>query len=358
MSFVKISSRVTKPRECANCNAMLAWLTRILLGLRSVLEARAAREAEILALRQQLLVLNRGRPRVRLRNIDRLILVWLCRMFPSLLDTMVIVKPETVLRWHRRGFRAYWRWKSSRRGGRPRIDSDVRALIRRMSRENPLWGAPRTHGELLMLGFEVSESTVGRYMIKTRRPRSQSWTTFLRNHAAGIASIDLFVVRTISFKLLYGLVILRHARRRLVRIAVTTNPTAEWIAGQVTEAFPWSEAPRHLIRDRDAAFGPVYTRRVRAMGIRDRPIAPHSPWQNGHVERLIGSIRRECLDHLVISGEAHLRRILKTYASYYNELRTHLTLDKEAPNGRRSQTVGTIVAIPVLGGLHHQYVRV
>ena len=219
-------------------------------------------------------------------------------------------------------------------------------------------GAHPIHGELLMLGIEVSESTVGRYMIRIGRPRSQGWKTFLRNHAAGIAAIDLFVVRTISFKLLYGLVILRHARRRLVRIAVTTNPTAEWIAGQVTEAFPWDEVPRHLLRDRDGAFGSAYTRRIRAMGIRDHPVAACSPWQNGHVERLIGSIRRECVDHVVVSGEAHLRRTLKIYASYYNEVRTHLSLDKDAPNPRRSQKVGSIVAMPILGGLHHQYVRV
>jgi hypothetical protein len=328
---------------------MLASLTRILLALRSVLEAGASREAEILVLRQQLLVLNRRRPRVRPRNIDRLVLVWFCRLFPSLLNTMVIVKPETVLRWHRRGFRAYWRWKSLRCGGRPRIDSEIGALIRRMSRENPLWGAPRIHGELLMLGFEISESTVGRYMIKTRGPRSQGWKTFLRNHAPGIAAIDLFVVRTISFKLLYGLVILRHARRQLVRIAVTGNPTAEWVAGQVTEAFPWNQAPRHLIRDRAAAFGPVYIRRVRAMGIRDRPIAPRSPWQNGHVERLIGSISARI-------SRSHYRVLVRRTcvafsrsATYYNEIRTHLALDKEAPDGRRSQTVGAIAAIPVLG---------
>jgi transposase InsO family protein len=166
------------------------------------------------------------------------------------------------------------------------------------------------------------------------------------------------VVRTISFKLLYGLVILRHARRRLVRIAVTSNPTAEWIAGQVTEAFPWDEAPRHLIRDRDGAFGPAYARRIRAMGIRDHPVAARSPWQNGHVERLIGSIRHECLDHVVVLGEAHLRRVLKTYAGYYNRVRTHLSLDKNAPNYRRSQRIGNIISMPVLGGLHHQYFRV
>jgi Integrase core domain len=188
-----------------------------------------------------------------------------------------------------------------------------------------------------MLGIDISESTVGRYMIRTGRPRSQGWKTFLRNHPAGIASVDLFVVHTISFKLLYGLVILRHARRRLVRIAVTSNPTAEWIAGQVTEAFPWNESPGHLIRDRDGAFEPAYTRRIRAMGIRDHPVAARSPWQNGHVERLIGSVRRECLDHLVVAGEAHLRRTLKTYVAYYNEVRTHLTLDRDAPDGRRSE---------------------
>src|SRR5208337_5182618 len=178
------------------------------------------------------------------------------------------------------------------------------------------------------------------------------------NHVAGIAAIDLFVVRTISFKLLYGLVILHHARRRLVGIAVTTNPTAEWIAGQVTEAFPWDGAPRHLLRDRDGAFGSAYTRRIRAMGIRDHPVAARSPWQSGHVERMIGSIRRECLDHLIVFDEAQLRRVLKNYASYYNQVRTHLSLDKDAPEFRRPLKVGRIAAIPIFSGLHHQYVRV
>jgi transposase InsO family protein len=294
---------------------------------------------------------------VRLRNIDRLLPVWLYRLYPSLLDAIIIVRPETVIRWHRRGFRAYWHWKSRPLGGRPRIDSRLRALIRRMNRENPLWGAPRIHGELLMLGTEVAESTVGRYMVRRHRPPSQGWKTFLRNHAAGIASLDLFVVRTISFKLLYGLVILRHARRRLVNISVTENPTAEWIAGQVTDAFPWDEAPRHLLRDRDGAFGPAYTRRIRAMRIRDHPTAPRSPWQNGHVERFIGSIRRESLDHLVVFDEAQLRRVLKNYASYYNQVRTHLSLGKNAPDFRRPQKFGRIAAIPIPGGLHHQYVR-
>jgi Integrase core domain len=333
---------------------MVAFLAQLMLVWRAHFESRARLEAENLVLRQQLLVLNRRLPaRLRLRNIDRLILVWLYRLLPTLLDAIIIVTPETVLRWHRRGFRAYWRWKSWRRGGRRRIDREVRDLIRRMSWENPLWGAPRIHGELLMLGIEVSESMVGRYLIRTDRPRSQGWKTCLRNHAAGIAAIDRFMVRTISFKLLYSLVILRHARRQLVRIAMTSNPTAEWIAGQVTEAFPWNEAPGHLIRDRDCAFGAVYNRRVRAMEIRDRPVVARSPWQNGHVEPLIGSIRRECLDHVVVFGEAHLRQILKAYAAYYNQVRTHLSLDKDAPESQPSQKVGSILTMPILGGLHH-----
>jgi transposase InsO family protein len=338
---------------------MFACLLTLLLIVRTRLKSRASLEAENLGLRRQVIVLSRkSRSRVRLRNIDRLIFVWLCRCFPAILNAIIVVKPETVLRWHRRGFRVYWRWKSRRIGGRPRIDSEIRALIRQMSRENPLWGAPRIHGELLMLGIEVAESTVGRYMARRRPSPSQGWKTFLRNHAAGIASLDLFVVRTISFKLLYGLVILRHARRRLVTIKVTSNPTAEWIAGQVTDAFPWDEAPRHLIRDRDRAFGLAYTNRIRAMGIRDHPIAPRSPWQNGHVERLIGSVRRECLDHMIVLGEAHLRRVLKSYAAYYNDVRTHLSLEKDAPDFRRVQPIGTIVSVPILGGLYHQYVRV
>jgi len=209
-----------------------------------------------------------------------------------------------------------------------------------------------------MLGIEVAESTVGRYMIRRRRPPSQGWKTFLRNHIDGIASLDLFVVRAISFKLLYGLVILRHARRRLMSIGVTDNPTAEWIAGQVVDAFPWDEAPRHLLRDRDGAFGPAYTRRIRAMRIRDHPTAPRSPWQNGHVERLIGSIRRESLDHLIVFDEAQLRRVLRNYASYYNQVRTHLSLEKNAPDFRIPQKLSRVAGISILGGLHHQYVRV
>jgi len=237
-------------------------------------------------------------------------LLWLYRLYPSLLDAIVIVQPETVIRWHRRGFRAYWHWKSRHVGGRPRIDSEIRVLIRRMSRENQPCGAPCIHGELSMPWIEVAG--IDRRQVYGPAPQttSQGWKTFLHNHAAGIASLDLFVVHTISFKLLYGLVILSHARRRLVTSSVTSNPTAEWIAGQVTDAFPWDEAPGHLIRDRDRAFGFSYTHRIREMGSAIMT-APRSPWQNGYVERLIGSIRRESLDHLIVFDEAQLHRVLK-----------------------------------------------
>src|SRR5208337_3474928 len=251
---------------------MAEWLKLLAYTLRSRFKSRARLEAENLVFRQQFNVLIRKMPRrVRLTNSDRLLLVWLYRLFPSIVSAIRVIRPETLIRWHRRGFRAYWRWKSRRGVGRPRIDGEIRDLIRQMSMANALWGAPRIHGELRTLGIEVAQSTVAKYMVpRSRRPPSQSWKTFLRNHAAGIASIDLFVVPTAFFKLLYAVVILGHERRRLIGFGVTAHPSAEWIAQQVTEAFPWDEAPRYLIRDRDGAFGPAYTRRIRAMGIRDR----------------------------------------------------------------------------------------
>jgi transposase InsO family protein len=227
-----------------------------------------------------------------------------------------------------------------------------------MSIANPFWGAPRVHGELLKLGIDVSQTTVAKYMAKGRRPPSQGWRTFLHNHADGIASMDLFVVPTVSFRLLYGLLILQHGRRQILWLGVTAHPTAEWIARQLTEAYGWTAAPRYIIRDRDAVYGDIFIRRLRAMGIRDRPTAAESPWQNGYVERLIGSIRRDCLDNVIVLGERHLRHLLKSYQSYYNEVRTHLSLSKDAPVSRAVQAVGDIIAKPTLGGLHHQYVRI
>ena len=334
-------------------------LVKLLGGwLVGLFRSHAGREAEIVFLRHQLLVLRRSAPpRLRLRTTDRLIFVWLYRLFPSLLGAAIIFKPETLVRWHRSGFRLYWRWKSRRRVGRPQVPSEIRDLVRTISQDNPLWGAPRIHGELLKLGIGIAQSTVAKYMCRRRGPPSTGWRAFLRIHTAHIAAIDLFVIPTIGFKLLYGLVILRLERRRLVWINVTAHPTAEWIARQITEAFPWDEAPRYLIRDRDTSYGVAVTRRLRAMGIRDRPISPRSPWQNGHVERLIGSIRRECLDHVVALGEGHVRHLLANYQAYYNGVRTHLALDKDAPLRRPPQTVGEIASIPWLGGLHCQYTR-
>ncbi len=338
---------------------MVALLCFFLTLLVSPFKSKSRLEAENAALRHQLTLLRRKvRGRVQLTNDDRLFLIQLYRWFPSILKTITIIQPETLVRWHRAGFRRYWRWKSRSMGGRPKIDADLRALIRRISVDNPLWGAPRIHGELLKLGFEVAQSSVAKYMVKRRGPPSQRWRTFLCNHAPDIAAMDLFVVPTIGFDLLYAIVIVRLMRRDLVWINVTANPTAEWIARQITEAFPWDESPRYLIRDRDRVYGATVTRRLRAMGIRDKPIAPGSPWQNGFAERLIGSIRRECADHVVALGEGHLRRILQSYTLYYNELRTHRSLNKDAPLHRAIESLGAIISRPVLGGLHHQYCRI
>jgi len=251
----------------------LLWLA--LIGL---FRSRASLEAENLALRQQIIVLRRTAPkRLCFNNFDRLIIVGLCRLFPGARDALAVVRPETVIRWHRAGFRAYWRWRSRPRRGRPTVPLEIRQLIRDMSLANPLWGAPRIHGELLKLGIAIGQTSVAKYMARRRGPPSQGWRTFLRNHADGIAAMDLFVVPTISFRLLYGLLIVRHDRRRLLWLGATTHPSAEWIARQLTKAFGWEEAPGYLVRDRDRSYGEVFVRRIRAMGIRDRPISPRSP---------------------------------------------------------------------------------
>src|SRR6201993_4657526 len=280
---------------------MIGLLSFALAVLASPFKSRLRLEAENAVLRHQLMVLRRRLPgRIRLANPDRWVFIQMYRWFPSILSVLTIVRPETLVRWHRAGFRRYWSWKSRSSGGRPQIDTELRVLIRRISVENPLWGAPRIHGELLKLGFEVAQSSVARYMVKRREPPGQGWRTFLRNHAPEIAAMDFFVVPTIGFGLLYGFVIVRIDRRDLAWSNVTANPTAEWVARQITEAFPWDEAPHYLIRDRDRIYGGVVTRRLRAMGIRDKPTAPASPWQNSFAERLIGSIRQESLAHFIV----------------------------------------------------------
>jgi len=339
---------------------MVALILLALRLLAALFKSKSRLEAENAVLRQQLTVLRRNvRGRVRLTSGDRLFFAQLYRWFPPILGIITIVRPETLVRWHRAGFRRYWIWKSRSRGGRPPIGTELRALIRRMSQEKPLWGAPRIHGELLKLGFAVAQSTVARYMARRcYDPPGQSWATFVRNHAPQIAAMDLFVVPTIGFNLLYAFIIVRLARRELVWVNVTAHPTAEWIARQITEAFPWNEAPRYLIRDRDAIYGIVVKRRLRSMGIRDKPISARAPWQNCFAERLIGSIRRECVDHFIIFGEQHLRQILRSYARYYNEARTHRSLNKDAPVSRPIQPNGRVISHALVGGLHNQYVRI
>jgi transposase InsO family protein len=325
----------------------------VCLALIGLFRSQVSLQAEILTLRHQLNVLRRQSPqRLTFSSIDRLVFAGLYGLAPGVLDTLKIVRPQTVIRWHRAGFRTYWRWKSRPRSGRPKTPREIRQLIREISLANPLWGAP------LKLGIDVGQTTVAKYMAKRRRPPSQRWKTFLHNHADGIASMDLFVVPTISFRLLYGLLILRHDRRQILWLGVTAHPNAEWISRQLTEAYGWNVEPRYIIRDRDAVYGDVFIRRLRAMGIRDRPTAPRSPWQNGYCERAIGSIRRECLDHAVVFGERHLRHLLRSYATYYNAARTHLSVNKDAPMPRTVHSVGRILPTPLLGGLHHLYVRV
>jgi transposase InsO family protein len=338
---------------------MFALLHALGMFVADLFKSRSRLEAENLFLRHQLNVaMRRAPPRLRLHGSDRAFLVWMIRLWPSLIGTVHVVQPETVLRWHRAGFRALWRWKSRNRAGRPKINRELRDLIQRMSSENPLWGASRIHGELLMLGFEVAQSTVSKYMPRGGRPPSQSWKTFLRNHANAIAAIDMCVVPTLTFGRLFAFLVLGHGRRQLLWFEVTRHPTAAWLARQITEAFPWASAPDYLVRDNDRAYGHIFTARVRAMGIRDRPITPGSPWQNGIAERLIGTLRRECLDQLVVFGEGHLRRVLSSYAVYYNQTRPHRSLQKDAPLRRSIQRIGNIAAIPILGGLHHRYVRI
>ena len=334
-------------------------IIHLLATIADLFKSRRRLEVENLFLRHQLNVaLRRAPQRVRLRAGDRALMVWMTRMWPNLLGLTRVVQPATILRWHRSGFRAYWRWKSRARPGRPRVERELRDLIRRMSEENPLWGAPRIHGELLKLGFKVAESTVSKYMIRRRGPPSQTWRTFLRNHAEAIAAIDLCVVPTLTFERLFAFLIVGHGRRQLLWFAVTRQPTAEWLAQQVVQAFPWETAPAYLIRDNDGAYGQMFTSRLRTMGIRDRPISPRSPWQNSFVERLIGTLRRDCLDHVLIFSEKHLRQVLKSYALYYNEARTHLGLSKDTPLPRTIQCSGIISATPVLSGLHHRYARI
>ena len=338
---------------------MTSVLFSLLLTLRGMARSRAALHLEVLALRHQLEVLQRSQPRrLRLVQADRWLWTWLSRVWTAWRTALVIVKPETVMAWHRRGFRFVWTWKSRRRTGRPTAPADLRALIRTMSQTNPFWGAPRIHGELLKLGMDVSQATVATYMVRRRQPPSQTWRTFLGNHIGQVMAADFFVVPTATCRLLFVLVILAHERRRVMHVAVTDHPTAAWTAQQLREAFPWDRAPRYLIRDRDHAFD-GWTETAKTMGIDELLTAPRSPWQNAYAERFIGSARRECLDHVIVFSAPGLQRLRKLYCAYYEQSRTHLSLNKDAPIPRpiAAPGDGRVVAIPQVGGLHHRYER-
>ena len=328
--------------------------------LRSLLRTQTELAAENLALRQQLAILEHNSKRPRLRKPDRIFWAWLSRLWPNWRSALLIVQPETVVRWHQQGFKLYWRWKSqSRKPGRPKIDAEIRKLIRRMSLENPFWGTPRIQSELRLLGYEASKATVDKYKVRRRKPPSQTWRTFLDNHVRDIVAVDFFTVPTATFRILFCFIVLRHDRRVVVHFNVTANPTGQWTAQQVVEAFPEETAPRFLIRDRDAIYGEFFRQRIEHMGIEQVVTAYRSPWQNPYVERLIGSIRRECLNHVIVFNEAHVRRILASYFEYYHESRAHLSLEHNAPVPRRVEhpSEGKVIAIPQVGGLHHRYRR-
>jgi putative transposase len=315
---------------------------------------------ENLALRQQLAVYKRTVTRPPLRRTDRLFWIGLSRVWTGWRGPLVMVTPDTVVRWHRRRFREYWTQLSGRpTGGRPAVNAEIKALVTRMAAANPLWGPPRIHGELLKLGIDVAERTVSRLLPKRCSPPSQTWRTFLANHVRDLVSIDFFTVPTAQLRVLFVLVVLAHHRRRVVHFDATEHPTAHWTAQQIVEAFPTDTAPPYLLRDRDRVYGAQFRHRVKGMRIAEVLTASHSPWQNPFAERLIGSVRRECLDHIVVLGERHLRRILIAYFAYYHCARTHLALDKDAPDGRPIEPpeLGAVLQIPEVGGLHHRYVR-
>ena len=315
---------------------------------------------ENMALRQQLAVLQRNTKRPRFTDGDRLFWVLYSKVADGWQKVLLIARPRTIHDWQKNRFKKFWARKCRRKGpGRPRIDREVQELIRTMSQANPIWGTPRIIGELAKLGITVCKTTVDKYRVRRKGTPSPSWKTFLSNEAKAIAGIDFFTVPTATFRVFYVFIVLMHERRRVVHFNVTEHPTARWTAQQIVEAFPWDSAPRHLIRDNDVIYGVEFCARLEGMNIKETRTAYRSPWQNPYCERIIGSIRRDCLDHVIIFNEAHLRRILESYFDYYHRCRTHLSLDKDCPEPRATDPPenGDVVAFPQVGGLHNLYAR-
>jgi putative transposase len=339
---------------------VLPVVSALLAFVAALFRSRRSMQFEILALCHQLAVYQRSIRRPRIQPADRLLWAWLARLWSGWQDALTVVQPRTVIAWQQQRFRAYWqRLSQGGTPGRPAVAKELRELIRRMWQANPTWGSPRIVGELQKLGIHVAKSTVEKYRVRHRKPPSPTWRTFLKNHMADVVALDFFTVPTVTFRVLFVLVILTHERRRVVHFNVTEHPTAEWAAQQVIDAFPWDKAPGYLLRDRDRVYGASFRQRVQHMGIEEVVIAPRSPWQNPYVERLIGSIRRECLDHVIVLHERHLRRLLTSYFQYYHRWRTHRALDMDCPVPRPVQRpeVGLIWEVPDMGGLHHHYER-
>jgi transposase InsO family protein len=331
-----------------------------LRGPISVFRSRREQAIVELALRQQLATYAQTRPRPRLTPLDRAFWVALSRFWPRWKEVLVIVEPDTVVRWHHKGFRLYWRWISKRGPGRPRVSTEVQTLIRRFALENR-WGARKIHAELEKLGFAVSLATVSRYL--PRRPpdpgQRQRWMTFLQNHKHGIAAMDFFAVPTIGFRLLDVWFVIDQGRRRIIHCNVTMKPRAQWVTQQLRESVADNAVSRYLIYDNDSIFSDEVKDAIESFAIQSKQTAYRSPWQNGTAERWVGSYRRELLEHVIVFNEEHLRRLLREYVSYYNTERVHTRL-RDAPAGRRTETRPSpnaqVVGLPRVGGLHHRYV--
>ena len=339
---------------------MLDVIFALLRALLSGFRPQSRLMLENLALRHQLAVLKRQTHKPKLRSADRLLWVGLRRLWPQWPHALVLCQPQTVIAWHCLGFRLFWRWKSRARAGRPSLDGDLIALIRQMWQANPTWGSPRIQAELAKLGIEISDSTIRKYRPEQRRSTSaQTWKTFLHNHTKELVAVDFFTVSTATFRVLYVFLVLAHERRKVLHFHITQAPSAAWAAQQMVEAFPFTAPPRYLLRDRDRLYGADFVRCVEGLGLEQKVIAPQSPWQNPMVERLIGSIRRECLDHVIVLSQHHLRRSLDCYFDYYHRDRAHRALDQDSPDSRPVEPpdLDNIVELPRLGGLHHRYTR-
>jgi putative transposase len=340
---------------------VLETMVSLLVAIGVFFRSRTDTALEVLALRQQVAVLKRKRPRPKLNSLDRLFWTALRQCWPSWTDVLVLVKPATVIDWHRTGFRLYWRWRSQPRGGRPKITEEIRVLIRRLAQENHSWGAPKVHGELQKLGFAVSERSVARYLrgMRRRGDPAKRWLTFLQNHREVIAAFDFFTVPTVTFQLLYCFFVIEHGRRRILHFNVTYHPTAEWIVQQLREAFPEAGPYRYAIFDRDSTFNDEVVTFLNAAGLKPKRTGLEAPWQNGIAERWVGSCRREILDHVIALNEQHLRRLIRDYVNYHHEDRIHDSLGKDTPRRRpvepKPSVKATVISLPRLGGLHHRY---